>query len=73
MSWQKDLEEFRKECLMFPIAGRDQAARVEPLMKQKYPGNYRITEYYDFALQRFNLRVDFDDPKEKMIWMLKWN
>jgi len=43
------------------------------LMRQRYPGNYRLIEKYNPTRGAFELAVEFDNPKEEMLWKLKWS
>ena len=42
------------------------------LMQQRYPGNYRLIEKYNPSRGAFELDVKFDNPKEEMLWKMKW-
>lgn len=42
------------------------------LMQLHYPGNYTLIEKYNSTRGAFELDVQFDNPKEEMLWKMKW-
>lgn len=40
--------------------------------QNKWPGNYQIEEFYNPKKGRIDLRLKFADPKEELVWMLRW-
>ena len=42
------------------------------LMQQQYPGNYTLVEVYNSTRGAFELAVKFENPKEEMLWKMKW-
>lgn len=42
-------------------------------MQKKYPGNYKVEEYYNADKMKWDLRLRFDDPHEETMWLLKWS
>lgn len=42
------------------------------LMQQRYPGNYTLIEKYNPARGAIELDVKFANPKEEMLWKMKW-
>lgn len=42
-------------------------------LQQKWPGNYRIEEFYNPKKGRIDLRLQFNDPKEETMWLLRWS
>lgn len=47
-------------------------ALINDEMQVKYPGNYFIEEYYNDRQDRFALRPTFVDPKEELMWKIRW-
>ena len=41
-------------------------------MKEQFPGNYVVEEYYDSGVHRFELRLKFDTPEDET-WFLLTN
>ena len=46
---------------------------ISETMQRLYPGDYKIVEKYNPYAGRFDYTVEFDDPKEEMLWKLKWS
>ena len=42
------------------------------MMQQRYPGNYVLHQVYNYHRGAFELAVKFDNPKEEMLWKMKW-
>lgn len=51
---------------------RKEIERVETSMQEFFPGPYTIEEYYDANLGRFNYRLKFEDPKQELLWKIKY-
>ena len=47
--------------------------RVNELMQKYYPGSYTVVEKYIPSRQLFGFVLEFSDPKEETIWLLKWS
>lgn len=43
------------------------------MMQVSYPGNYTVVEAYDAKRGVFGFKLKFDDPKEELIWLMKWS
>jgi hypothetical protein len=43
------------------------------IMQQRYPGNYVLDQIRDPSRGAFELVVKFDDPKEELLWKIKWS
>jgi hypothetical protein len=41
--------------------------------QEKWPGNYQVEEFYNSKKLRFGLRLKFQDPKEEVVWLLRWS
>ncbi len=50
----------------------DIIARTEKYMQIRYPGPYRVEPYYNLEKMKIDLRLQFDDPKQETMWLLKW-
>jgi hypothetical protein len=44
---------------------------VNDLMQDLYPGPYRVVEKYLTDRMIFGFSLEFDDPREEIIWLLK--
>lgn len=42
------------------------------LIQLHYPGNYTLIEKYNPTRGLMELDVQFDNPKEEMLWKMKW-
>ena len=51
----------------------DILANAQKYMQKKYPGNYRVEEYYNADKMKWDLRLRFADPREETMWILKWS
>ena len=47
-------------------------ADANEMMQGRYPGPYRVVEKHYEDFDSFGLELEFDDPKEKTLWLLKW-
>lgn len=45
---------------------------VNLIMSTWYPGNYTVIEAYDPKRGVFGFKLVFDNPKEEMLWQIKW-
>lgn len=43
------------------------------LMQKDFPGNYSVIEVYDPKRGRFALKLEFADPREETMFMLRWS
>jgi len=55
------------------ITEEDIIANAEKWMKIKYPGNYRVEQFYNAKKMKIDLRLRFDNPKEETMWLLRWS
>lgn len=46
---------------------------VNDLMQDLYPGPYRVVGKYLPDRMIIGFELEFDDPKEQTIWLLKWS
>jgi hypothetical protein len=44
--------------------------RVSELMKEKYPGDYEIMEWYNPNRGVMDFRMKFADPRKEMLWVI---
>lgn len=51
----------------------DGLADATKLMQLKFPGQYRVVEKFDPTRGTFSLDLEFDDPKQKIFWLIKWS
>ena len=45
---------------------------IEFLMKERYPGNYRITSTLDHDTLRYRFNLVFDTDEDRTVFLLKW-
>lgn len=45
---------------------------IEFLMKERYPGNYRITSILDRDTLRYRFNLVFDTDEDRTVFLLKW-
>ena len=55
------------------VTEEDIVARAEKYMQIKYPGPYRVEQFYNANKMKWDLRLKFEDPKEETLWLLKWS
>ena len=55
------------------ITEEDIVDNAQKYMQIKYPGNYKVESYYNSDKMKWDLRLKFDDPKDKTMWLLKWS
>ena len=46
---------------------------VNLMMKTWYPGNYTVVESYNPQRGVFGFKLVFEDPKEELVWLLRWS
>ena len=72
LSWQITLKELEiQHQHWLRTYHRTNITNVNEIMQELYPGPYRVVEKYlpDNVLIHFEL--EFDDPKEQTMWLLK--
>lgn len=75
MTWQKYLQYLQLKYASWTQLGNktgDGLADATELMKKVYPGNYQVIEKYDSIQGKFVLKLEFEDPKEEIVWLLRW-
>lgn len=55
------------------VTDADIVARAEKYMQIRYPGPYRVEQYYNTQRMMLDLRLRFDDPREQTLWLLRWS
>lgn len=55
------------------ITETDIVANAQKYMQKKYPGKYVVEQFYNVDRGKFDLRLKFDDPKEEVVWLLRWS
>lgn len=55
------------------VTDADIVARAEKYMQIKYPGPYRVEQYYNSDKMKWDLRLKFANPKEETFWLLKYS
>lgn len=51
---------------------RGSITKREKQYKQKYPGNYKVEEYFETTRFHWNVRLRFDSPKDKIMFLLRY-
>lgn len=46
---------------------------AQKYMQIKYPGPYRVEPYYNSKKMKMDLKLKFEDPKEELVWLLRWS
>lgn len=46
-------------------------ANAERQMKERYPGNYIVEEYYNSAIHNWDLRLKFNTPEDETWFLLR--
>ena len=55
------------------VTEEDIVANAEKYMQIKYPGPYRVEQFYNANKMKWDLRLKFEDPKEETMWLLRWS
>lgn len=55
------------------ITEQDIISNAEKYMQIRYPGPYRVEQFYNPEKMKIDLRLQFDDPREQTMWMLRWS
>ena len=55
------------------ITEEDIVENAQKYMQSKYPGPYTVESCYNAEKMKMDLRLKFDDPKEELMWTLKWS
>ncbi len=75
ITWQEYLLALQSKYASWTKLGQqcegDGLADATEMMQKKYPGPYRVVEKYNAARGTFDLELEFDDPKEKTMWLLR--
>ncbi len=75
MTWQYYLQYLQLKYISWNELGKNKTGNglsdVTELMKERYPGNYRVIEKYDSIKGECVLKLEFTDPKEETIWLLR--
>ena len=50
----------------------DIVANAYKWMQMKYPGNYRVEQFYNADKMKWDLRLRFEDAQEETMWLLRW-
>jgi hypothetical protein len=75
MSYLKDLKKFRNNLFGADMTEEEWERRhktVADRMKKKYPGNYKVEEYFDSNSLVWELRLVFEDQAEEVWFKLKY-
>jgi len=76
-TWQAYLTKLQADYVAWTKLGQqcegDGLADANEMMQACYPGPYHIVERYDPQKAAFTLQLEFDDPREKTMFLLKWS
>lgn len=53
------------------VTEADIVSNAEKHMQKRYPGPYRVEQYYNSEKMKWDLRLKFADPQEETMWLLK--
>ena len=74
-TWQEKLRElelkFASWLKIGNVSREDGLVDVNEMMQAWYPGPYHVVEKYLPDRMVFGFILEFDDPKEQTMWMLK--
>ena len=74
VTWQNTLRELELKYKVRTFNGYGMGMKdVNDIMQDLYPGPYRVVEKYISGSMNFSFELEFDDPKEKTFWLLKWS
>lgn len=74
-SWKSYLNSLSSRYMLWKQQGyKDYEGESDAteLMQQRYPGNYKLVERYNTTRGVFELDIVFENPKEEMLWRIKW-
>lgn len=54
------------------VTESDIVANAQKYMQIKYPGKYIVEQFYNAKKGKFDLRLKFENPKEELMWKLRW-
>lgn len=81
-TWQSYLRRLGNGLNGIAIAGvktktafseEDIIANAQEYMQKKYPGKYKVEQFYNAEKMKIDLGLRFEDPKEETFWLLKWS
>lgn len=76
-TWQEYLIQLQLRYSSWTKLGQecegDGLAEATEMMQAKYPGPYRLTEKYNADRGTFDLKLEFDDPKQETMWLIKYS
>lgn len=76
LNWQTTLRELQLKYSIWiktfnsPETGMQD---VNDIMQTLFPGPYRVVGKYLPDIKIIDLELEFDDPREQIIWLLKWS
>jgi hypothetical protein len=77
VTWQKKLMELELKFASWLKIGNVSRecglVDVNEMMQAWYPGPYRVVEKYLPDRMVFGFVLEFNDPKEKTVWLLRWS
>ena len=77
VTWQKKLMElelkFASWLKIGNVSREGGLVDVNEMMQAWYPGPYRVVEKYLPDRMVFGFVLEFNDPREKTMWLLRWS
>lgn len=69
-NWQTYLEEMQLQYVRWTGIWLEEATAI---MQKRYPGPYHVIEQYDQERGVYVLQLEFEDLREKTMWLLRWS
>jgi hypothetical protein len=74
MSWQTHLHELQQKYYLWKAQHHEDAEQqVTEVMKERFPGEYQVVEYYNPNRGIMDLKVVFEDTKKELVWKVKYS
>jgi len=68
-TWQISLRQLERDYIYLLITYEE----VNEQMQKLFPGPYRVVEKYLPNIMAIKFVLEFDDPKEQTLWLLRWS
>ena len=69
-TWRVALNRYRRSAFESNIGAAYEVATIQ--MKEDYPGEYIVEEYFDPKTCTFDVRLRFDTPEDETFFHLKY-
>jgi hypothetical protein len=72
MNWQTTLHSLQQKYYLWKTQHHEDAEQqVTEVMKERFPGEYQVVEFYNPNRGIMDLKVVFEDPKKELMWRIK--